>query len=177
MLALTAEAGSYASLVGIDMNIVFQWINTFLLFLLIRHFLYKPVVETMEKRKTKIQNNISDAERANKEAKELKAEYERKIADIKEEGQELIREATRNANAKRDVILKEAQEESKAILARAELESERRLEKAMDEYKKEVVSMTLMTAQKFINVKLDEEGHEQLIHEFVEEMGDASWQN
>ncbi len=177
MLALTVGAGNFAPLIGIDMNLVFQWINTLVMFLVLRHFLYKPIVETMEKRKLKIKNNLEDADRSNKEAKELKAEYERKIAGIKEEGQEIIREATRNANTKRDVIIKEAQEEAKAILARAEVESQRRMEKAMDEYKQEVVGMTLMTAQRFIDVKLDEEGHEKLIHQFIEEMGDASWQN
>lgn len=177
MLALTVGAGEFAPLIGIDKMLVFQWINTLVMFLVLRHFLYKPIVQTMEKRRLKIKNNLEDADRSNKEAKELKAEYERKLAAVKEEGQEIIREATRNANAKRDAIIKEAHDEAKAILDRADIESQRRMEKAMDEYKQEVVGMTLMTAQRFIDVKLDEEGHEKLIHQFIEEMGDASWQN
>jgi F-type H+-transporting ATPase subunit b len=168
----------YAELVGINPdNFLMQMANTIVLFLLLRHFLFKPVTEHMANRTKKIEGNIQDADRLKKEAQDLKADYEHKIAQIKEEGQELIREATRNANAKRDEIIKEANGEAKSIIDRAELEAKRSMDKALDEYKKEIVAMTLHTTERFIDVKLDDQGHEKLINDFLGDLEDRTWQN
>jgi len=172
------QFGDLAALVGIDLQVLlFQAANTIILFLLLRFLLFKPVTEHMAKRTKKIQDNIQNSEQLSKDAADLKADYEHKISEIKDEGQEIIREATRNANAKRDSIIKDAHEDAKGILARAELEAARSMEKALDEYKKEIVAMTLHTTERFIDVKLDDAGHEKLINEFLGEMRDSAWQN
>lgn len=166
-----------APLVGIDWNLVFQMINTIILYFLLRRFLFKPVTEFMKNRREDIKSDIDEAEKNNKEAKELKAKYEEKLASVKEEGEQIIKEARQKAADQKEEILNDAQKEADRLIERANKEIERSKTKALDEYKKEAVDMTLLAASKFVDKELDKNSHEKLISEFIEEMRDEKWQS
>ncbi|MTI66856.1 MAG: F0F1 ATP synthase subunit B [Firmicutes bacterium] len=164
-------------MVGIDWNLVFQMINTIVLYFLLRRFLFKPVTEYMKNRREDIKNDIDEAEKNNKEAKELKAKYEEKLASVKEEGEQIIKEARQKAADQKEKILNDAEKEADRLMERANKEIERSKTKALDEYKKEAVDMTLLAASKFVDKELDKDNHEKLISEFIEEMRDEKWQS
>ncbi len=65
-------------LVEFSWTFVFQIINTIVIFLLLRHFLFKPTTDFMEKRTRDIEKDIEDAETMKQEAATLKASYEEK---------------------------------------------------------------------------------------------------
>ena len=60
----------------VDINLVFTIINLLVLYLLMKKFLFGPVVAVMEKRKAMIEEQFANAAAAEKNANELKSQYE-----------------------------------------------------------------------------------------------------
>ncbi|MBS5824724.1 MAG: ATP synthase F0 subunit B [Clostridium argentinense] len=67
-----------------------QLISTTVLFLVIKHFLFKPVSDMVNARKTKIENDISEAEIQVKKASILKNQYEQKVKEANDIGDKII---------------------------------------------------------------------------------------
>lgn len=166
-----------AGLVEISWTLVFQIINTLILFWFLKKLLFKPVTEFMEERQNTIAASIKEAEDKNQQADNRKNEYQAKLEQVQEEGRQILKEASRKAESKADEIIKEAQREAEKLLNRAEAEIKRQNEKAMNELKDEIASLAVMAAGKIIEKSLDEENHNQLIREFIDEVGDAKWRN
>ena len=62
-------------MLNLDWNIVWTIVNILVLFLLLKHFLFKPITEMMESRTAEIENNLKDAEDQKQKASELTAQY------------------------------------------------------------------------------------------------------
>ena len=61
----------------LNMNLLYTIINLVVLYLLLRHFLIKPVTEIMEKRKKLIEDGLLNAQNAQDDAAKMKQEYEK----------------------------------------------------------------------------------------------------
>ncbi|MCG8485088.1 MAG: F0F1 ATP synthase subunit B [Clostridia bacterium] len=156
---------------------IFTIVNTIVLFLILKKILFKPVKEFMEARQKGIEDSISEAEKLNLEAKQLKEEYQSKLDNIKEEGREIVKAARMRADEQSKEIIKEAQNKSSRMIERAEEEIEREQIKAMNQLKDKVGSLALITAEKILEAKLDEKEHDKMVQKFVKEVGEAKWQN
>ena len=69
----------------LNWGVIWIIVNILILFVLLRIFLFKPVLGMIEKRQMLIQNQLDDAESENKEADELKLRY-RGVAEERERG-------------------------------------------------------------------------------------------
>lgn len=150
-----------------------QIINTIILFLALRHFLFTPVTKFMQGRKNAIAKNIEGAEKTKQEAEELKAMYQQKIDTAKDEAKQVIRDATSKGESRRQEIIREAQQEADKILEKAKVEISRERTKAMDELKDDMVEISLAAASMVIQRNLDDKTQEKLIQDYIEEMGDV----
>ncbi|QXM06709.1 F0F1 ATP synthase subunit B [Crassaminicella indica] len=164
-------------LVELNWTIILQIANMLILFIALKIVLFKPVHEFMQSRQDNILASIKEAEEKNKEAEKRKKEYETKLQLAEEEGRQLIKEASKRAEKRADQIIKNAEKEASQILERAELEIKRKQEQAVNELKNEMASLALIAASKIIDKTLDEKEHRGLIKEFIDEVGDARWQN
>ena len=96
--------------------------------------------------------------------------------DIYRAKQELIETSMSDHRAKR-VIIKAAEDDSDSIKKRAQIEIEREKEKAINSLKDEIVTIAIMAASKVVEKDLDVEAHESYVKQFIDEVGDAKWQN
>lgn len=163
-----------ASLVGIDFNIILQLVNTLVLFLLLRHFLFRPVSEFMASRRDKIKQSFDQARGEEEQAQKLKGEYETKLKGIREEAQNIIREASIKAEERKQEIVKEAKKEAERILARAQKEIQLEKEKAMSEIKTQIVDLAIISAQKVIEKNLDNKTCRGIVSDFIDGVGKVS---
>lgn len=166
-----------AGLVEVSWTAAFQVINFIILFLVMKKLLFKPVSEFMNNRTNEIELIMKKADDKNKQAEELLSEYNEKISNIEEEGRQIIREKTKVAQTKFEEIVKEADEEVKRRMDKASLEIEREKEKAVSEVKDSISSLVIGATSKVLEKELDEKTHIQLIENFIDEVGDGSWQN
>ena len=82
----------------VDINLVFTIINLLVLYLLMKKFLFGPVVAVMEKRKAMIEEQFANAAAAEKNANELKSQYEDTLKTANTDADNIIQEAKTTAN-------------------------------------------------------------------------------
>lgn len=179
VLALTdaPQAGTIMGLVSLDWTLVFQIVNTIVIFLLLKRFLFKPVQGMIENRQNMIADQLDDAKVKNEDAEKLIADYDDRIAGIEEKARVMIREASTKAETRASEIIKDAEKEAELIKKRAEKEIEREKQKAVNELKEDIVSLSLLAASKVLEKDIDENQHKSLITRFLDEVGDTTWQN
>ena len=148
--------------------------NLFLQIYLIKRFLFKPVNEMLEKRRSMADAQIQDAIRAKDEAQAMKAEYEQNMADEKNKANEILTSAQKTASVQSEEMLKEAAAQAAAIKAKAEKDIAQEKRKAVNEIKDEIGGMAMDIAGKVIEREISEEDHKKLIDEFIANVGEAS---
>lgn len=156
---------------------VFQIVNTLIVFLLLRHFLFKPVTEFMGKRTQGIENQLAEAQGKEEEALALKASYEEKLAGIKEERNEMLKEAVRRGEERGEVLIQEAREEIRKMEDRSRVDLDREKTKAIHDFKNQISELAVLAAARIIKKELDLAQHEHMIQEFINEVGQDKWKN
>jgi F-type H+-transporting ATPase subunit b len=176
LVGLTA-AELRIGLVQFDWTFVFQIANTLILFLFLKKFLFKPVTEFMEARENEISGSYKDAEEKNKEADTIKSEYLEKISKAEEEGRTIVKEASKRAERRAEEIIKDADHEASSMREKAKLDIEREKTKAVNALKDDIAGLAILAATKVVEKDMKEEDHKDLINKFIDEVGDAKWQN
>ena len=80
-------------MIKIDINLVFTIINLIVLYLLMKKFLFGPIIGVMEKRKAMIDEQFASAEKTTTEANQLKGQYEDALKSAKEESFSIVEQA------------------------------------------------------------------------------------
>lgn len=142
-----------------------------IIFVILAKFVWPPVLEMMEKRQQKIQDDLDAAEEAKRKAAEEARNYEAKILDAHHEADAIVAKAKKEAEEVRSSILAKAQRESADIIAKAHdaVDSERH--KAMIELSSSVVDLSVEIASKIIGNDLSVEEQRKLAEEYLAEVG------
>lgn len=172
-----ASEGLKFGLIEPGWPMLFQLANTFILYMFLRRFLFKPVTEFMEKRESEIKNNIDSAERKNQEAEQLMTSYKDKIKNAESEGKEIIRHASAKAEGRASDILRATEEHVEELKRNAQKDIEREKARAMHHIKDEISSLAILAATKIIEEDLTDEKHRVMAEKFIDEVGDTRWQN
>lgn len=170
-------ASAYAPLIDFNISFFIQIFNTLVLFAFLSWKLFKPVTAMLEKRRQNIVKSFDDADKALKEAEELKLEYENKLKEIREEKTKIIEEAKDNAKKRADEILKSTELEVKALKESANHQIEVDRTKAMAEMKDEIAAMAVLAAAKILKKEIDSTENRKMIKDFIDEVGDVTWDN
>lgn len=176
-LAEGVKPGTVLGLVQLDATLLFQILNTVILVALLRHFLFQPVKSIIEKRQQGIVDQLDDAKNKNVDAEKLIDTYNTKLKSVEEEARVMIHEASVKAEKRAQEIIKAAEKDAVLIKERAEKEIEREKVKAVNDLKEEIVSLSLLAASKVLEKDIDQNQHEELITQFLNEVGDTKWQN
>lgn len=152
-------------------TVVIQICNTLILFLVLRHILFKPVTEFLNKRQAAIKNAIDKADADVKEAAKLKADYELKLKEAREEARGIIENATKQGQKRQDEIVREARVDAERIKERAEADVEMQQDQALTYLRDQVADMAISAASKVIDQEFDTESQKRLVNRFIEGMG------
>ncbi len=154
-------------------TILFTLCNTLILFLGLKHFLFKPVQKILTERQAAVDQTLQDAEDARSRAEAAETEYTEKLASAKEESAAMLRNATRKAQQRSDEIVAQAKAEAAGILQqnRDELDRERR--RAESELRSEVSGLAVLVAEKVVEREINQDDHARLIDEFIDSVGDV----
>ena len=163
----------FKPLVGISAEFFIVLANTLVLFLVLRKILFKPVLKIMDERDAEIKSQIERGKKAEEEGLQFKAEYETKIGAARSEGQQIVESAKRRAEQRSSEIISHAKQEAANLKVKAEAEIEKERQQAYNDVKNEISSIALLAASKVIEKDIDKSKHEELIDEFIKEVGDA----
>ena len=180
MLNLISEAAGsaeasrewYEALVSINpATIIFTLINVFIIFLVFRIFLYKPVCKILDQRNEIAAKEIADAQAAKESAEKTEKEYLEKLASAKAEASEIMKQATVRAQAREEEIISDANQKASEIKAKAEEAIERDKKRAMNEIKDEISDIVILAATKVVEKEISAKDNEEIISNFLVNVG------
>ena len=142
-------------------------INTVILFVLLRIFLFKPLNKMKAERTRTIQDNLDSTEKAKTEAEELKTRYEESLGEAKEQANQIIMKAHEDAEAERAAIIKKSHEEAEQIVAEADKNIEIERKRVLRQAQSQIVDLAIEAASKIVGANVDDEKNRRLVDEFL----------
>lgn len=104
---------------GIDwFTFAAQIINFLILLLLLRQFLYGPILSVMHKREQHVRDKLEAAKRSQQEAGDKALRYQQQLEELDRERERMVREAREQAERKKSALLEQYRKETEAIRAR-----------------------------------------------------------
>lgn len=163
----------FEELLGVNpWTALFTLANTIVLFLVMKKFLFKPVMRMIAERQQEIDDLYADAGKAKKDAAKLKSEYEDKLSAAAETGERMVKEAVARGQSRQEEIIRQANAEAAAILDKAAADIAQEKKKAVNDAKDEISDMAMAIAGKVVGRVLSEEDQAQLVDSFIDELGD-----
>lgn len=148
-------------------SIFWAVLNILILFILLRIFLFKPINKMLDDRTQSIQKDIDDAERAKKEAEELRQQYEDSISNAKDEAVQIIKEAHDRAEDERTAIIRKSHEEADEIVNSASETIENERKRVLQQAHTQIADLAIEAASKVVGANLDDEKNRRLVDEFL----------
>ena len=154
---------------GLGLNLGYLFVQIFnfaFIFVVLRAWVYKPILGLLERRRTAIAEGLEDARIAAEARQNAEQEAEKVMADAQTNASQIMREANERAETqgKEVIAAAEAEATKKREESLAEVESER--ERILGELRGQVGTLAIAAAQKLINASLDEQRQRVLINEF-----------
>ncbi|ADY57538.1 ATP synthase F0 subcomplex B subunit [Syntrophobotulus glycolicus DSM 8271] len=171
VVASEAASGEGGALIGFDYTLPAQMLSFLILVYILAKFAWRPLMDMMEKRRQFIEDNLSRAENERKEAEKIKKEYQEEMRKARQEAQEIINKATKISEERASEILAEARIDSEKTKQAALADIQRERDNAVLEVKAQVADMSVAVAEKILRAKLNLEGQETLIDQFIQEVG------
>ncbi len=149
--------------------LVAQLVNFFLLLVLLRLFLYKPILEMLDRRAQRIREGVEAADQSKEQASEAEAEVAKQIDEARQQGQALVAQAQEASARIQDEAQSQARQETDTMLERARSEIQLERDQAIAELRSEFADLTVSAAEKVIGQSLDRQAHQRLIDEVLTE--------
>lgn len=157
-----------------DWRVLVVQAGGFLLVLLVfKLFLFRPITELLDRRRSEIAERYADAESKQAASDKLRAEYENRLADAEAEMRRRIADAVKEAQAMREEIMADTRSQADRILNNAQEQVSREAEQAMVELRSAVADLAVQAAGKLIEEQLDSRKHHQLIGKFIDQLDEA----
>jgi F-type H+-transporting ATPase subunit b len=144
-------------------------INFIILFILLRLFLYKPVLKMLDERTKRTKEGMELAEATKKEYEQAKGEVQKKIENGRQEAQAIIAQALQTGERLKEESRAEAAKQAQGIIDRTKAELETERDKIVGDLRREFVELSVLAAEKVIKETLDREKHRKLIEETLQQ--------
>lgn len=151
---------------------LFTLLNLVLTFLILKKFLFKPVNKMIDDRQKEIDELFAEAEDAKKMAENMRADYDRKLAEAKESSAKIISEASQEANRRSDEIIRQARLDADALRQKADADIALERKKALNDVKGDISRIAMDIAEKVVERELNTDDQERLIDGFLRDLGD-----
>ncbi len=165
----------YQALITLDgWTFLAQICNLMIQLVIFKKLLLNPVKKVIAERKAKADSQIADAEKLRTEAEAMKAEYEQNLQNARTEANQIVAAAQKTAAARSEELLGEARAQAAALKQQAEADIAQERKKAVNEVKDEIGGMAMEIASKVVEREIKEADHQDLIDEFIKNVGEAS---
>jgi len=158
---------------GIEWSLLLaQIVNFLILIVLLRLFLYQPVLNMLNARKERIAQSMKDAERVSAAAREAEQEKGKVLEQARREAQEIRAQATRDAEKIAQEVRSRADVEATEIRMKAQVEAEKQAELALADANKQIAELAILATEKLLGRELANKTEQQrFVAEFLAEAG------
>ena len=163
----------FESFIGVNFwTALFVLLNTLAIFFVAKKFLFVPVMNMIRQRQEEIDSMYLEANNAKDEALALEAQYKEKLSMAAATGERMVKEAVERGHNREEEILRQANEEASAIMAKASADIAREKKKALNDAKNEISVIAIALAEKVVGRDLSGADHSDLVDGFIDRLGE-----
>ncbi len=136
----------------------------------LKRYAFGPVQKLIDDRRDRIRQSIEEADRAREEARSLLEEHRALIGQAKNQAEEILAEARKIADAQRERLRGEIEEDRQRRLEETQRQIEQATTQALGEIRREVASLSLLAAEKITRKTLTDADQQRLDDEALSEI-------
>jgi len=136
----------------------------------LKRYAFGPVQQMIDTRRASIQSAIDEADHARAEARGLLEEHRKLIGQAKSESEEILSEGRRIAEAQRERVKVETEEDRQRRLEETRRQIEQATQQALAQIRDEVGKLSLLAAEKITRKSLTGPDQQRLIDEALAEI-------
>jgi F-type H+-transporting ATPase subunit b len=131
---------------------------------------FPRISEALDRRQKAIEDSIDAAERTRQEADQLLDEYRGRLREAREQAEEIVQRARQTAEVHERDATAEAQARREQLMEQTRREIEAETRRAIDEIRREVADLTVLATEKVTRKTLTAEDQRRLLEEAISEL-------
>lgn len=143
-----------------------QMFSFLVMFVVLRAWVYGPVLELLAARREKISKSLEDARKAEELREHTEAESSKILAAARAERATIVADATYQAEKRAADIIRGAEKEREELLTAANLEAEKKVQGALEELRPQIAAIAIAAAGRIVQGALDDARQHALIDSF-----------
>jgi len=154
---------------GIDGKFLLgQIVNFSLLLIILRVFLYKPVVKMLEDRRKTIAESLDNAEQIKKNLDSSEQKTLEALDKAQKEARLILEEATKISIEQKNKIIADSQAQAERILDSSKAEAKKMKDDIVSDAKKELSELVMVALDKIVANEIDTETKNKLAKKSIE---------
>lgn len=143
-------------------------------FWVLRKFAWPKIEEALDRRAALITGSIDSAEQQRAEAEKLLADYRQRLAEAREQADEILDRARKAAETTRAEAVSDGQAKREELVEAAKRDIEGETRRALDEIRREVADLTVLATERVTRKSLDDAAQRELVEEALREVDFSS---
>ena len=131
---------------------------------------FPKIQEALDKRANAISESIEAAERQRKESDELLAEYRSRLAEAREQADEIMARARKSAETAEAEAAAAGREKREELVEAAKRDIEAETRRSLDQIRQEVADLTVLATERVTRKSLNAEDQKRLVEEALAEV-------
>jgi F-type H+-transporting ATPase subunit b len=163
------DSGSF--LVSPDVGLMIWTLVVFgLSMYILGKFAFPRIAEALDKRQQAIEESIDYAEDTRKQADELLAEYRARLAEARNQADEIVARAKKSADVHERESVEHSKQARDEMLEQTRRDIEAETRRAIQEIRREVADLTVQATEKVTRKSLDDADQRRLVEEALNEL-------
>lgn len=155
----------------LNLNLLWTVVNVIVLFLLLRKFLYKPVMDIIAKRQQQADAVLAEAHSAEAEAKAALDKAEAKLSGADAEAAARLAEGERKAEDEKQRMLAAARTEADKIVSEGKAQAEAERAETLRAADAEAAALAKTMCEKLLARSLSEQDSARMLDELMQKAG------
>lgn len=151
----------------IPAEIIVQLLAFLIVLFTLRKLAWKPILDSLEARRAKIQREFDSIEAARREIEALKADYASRLAKIEEEARAKVQEAVEEGRKISRDLQEKARSEAQAVFEKTQQNLDLEIAKAKLVLKRSVIELSLQVAEKVLDERLSDAKQQEKIEQII----------
>lgn len=175
LLFAAAEAEKHEpGIISLDKSMLLQVINLLILIVVLRKFLFKPLVQFLAKRAEGIKQSLDEARLAREAAAKAQEEYRAQVAATQREAAAMREQVQREVEEERQRLLKASRDEAQRLVAEARAAIDQEAKRARAQLREEAVNLSVAVAERLLERSLTADDQRRLAEKYVREVGGSN---
>ena len=155
-------------------TLIIQFLNFFILVVLLAKFAYKPLLRIMQERRDRIEEDLAQAAKAEQSALELEKQRKSALQDAHSEAKEIINRAMRQAEDAAQAHLNEVNAQIAREKEKAQQDIRAEKERAQAEMRSELITLSVEVAKKLLHKEINDQVDERIIDDAMGKLDSKS---